>query len=41
MSDVPGRELLGSKMLAYMTVFPENDIVGRFPFISFYAPHLC
>ena len=40
MSDVPGRELLGSKMLAYMTVFPENDIIGTFSSFPFYIPLL-
>ena len=40
MSDVPGRELLGSKMLAYMTIFPENDIVGMFSSILSYTLHL-
>ena len=29
MADVPGRHLLGSKMLAFMKAFPEGDVIGN------------
>lgn len=29
MSDVPGRQLLGSKMLSFIRAFPEGDVVGN------------
>ena len=42
MTDVPGRNLLGPKMLAFIRAFPEGDVVGndfgRIRFACFLVP---